>query len=381
MRLLRRACVLSANVDPASLTPNQLTDWAVLPGWLGEDDREHASRFQTMNHLLRETGQPERITIAAFFAAERALREGAWGRADALFREAIEVSDTCGVRDDTSMARLACLVARRGDVTTTMSLLATCREGLRGSSPWNAHWLEVAEGALALTIGRHEHAVAVLSPLRDLPFVGRGARDAIANGLVDLIESLVALGNLDAARSATQDLARRLDGVVDPYGPAIIARSRALLDDGHADAHFDEALAHLSRTTEVFETARTHLLLGEHLRRTRRPRQSREHLAQALAVFEQLRATHWADRARRELAASGERTSPRPQSSAGATESLTPQEARVALAASDGLTNAEIATTLFLSVKTVEFHLGRVYRKLGVRSRGGLARALASHGL
>jgi DNA-binding CsgD family transcriptional regulator len=377
--LLRRACVLSADMDPSSLPANQLTDWAVLPGWLGEDDREHAARFQTMNHLLRETGQPEKVVPAAFFSAERARREGAWGRAEALFREAIDVSASCGIPDHTSTVRLACLLAYRGD-PVTMSLLDSSREGLRASSLWNALWIEAAEGALALTTGRPGQAVAVLSPLRDLPFVGRGARDAIAGGLVDLIESLVALEDLEAARTATEDLTRRLDGVVDPFGPAMVARSRALLDDGQADTHFAEALEHLGRTTEVFETARTHLLLGEHLRRTRRPRDSREPLGRALAVFEQVRAPHWADRARRELAASGERTSPRPER-AGAQESLTPQEARVALAASDGLTNAEIATTLFLSVKTVEFHLGRVYRKLGVRSRGGLARAMAAQGL
>jgi DNA-binding CsgD family transcriptional regulator len=366
-------------VDPSSLTANQLTDWAVLPGWLGEDDREHASRFRTMDHLLRETGQPEKVVPAAFFSAERARREGAWGRSEALFREAMEVSASCGIPDHTSMVRLACLMAYRGD-PDSMGLLDSCREGLRAWSPWMAHWIESGEGALALTTGRPAHAVAVLSPLRELPFVGRGARDAIASGLVDLIESLVALEDLDAARTATEDLARRLDGVVDPFGPAMVARSRALLNDGHADAHFAEALALLGRTTEVFETARTHLLLGQHLRRTRRPRESREPLARALAVFEQVRAPNWAERARRELAASGERTSPRAEHS-GAQEQLTPQEARVALAASDGLTNAEIATTLFLSVKTVEFHLGRVYRKLGVRSRGGLARALASQGL
>src|SRR5512139_2390878 len=97
-----------------------------------------------------------------------------------------------------------------------------------------AHWIEAAEGAFALTTGRHAHAVAILSPLRDLPFVGRGARDAIAGGLVDLIESLVALEDLDSARTATEDLARRLDGVVDPFGPAMVARSRALVNDGNA---------------------------------------------------------------------------------------------------------------------------------------------------
>ena len=141
---------------------------------------------------------------------------------------------------------------------------------------------------------------------------------------------------------------------------------------------FEQALSDLARTTEVFETARTNLLFGEHLRRTRRPRESRAPLTLALHAFEGVGAPHWADRARRELSASGQRVEPRTERTG---VELTPQEARVALAVAEGLTNAEVAQQLFLSVKTVEFHLGRVFRKLEVRSRGGLARALAARGM
>ncbi|MCU0284543.1 MAG: helix-turn-helix transcriptional regulator, partial [Candidatus Nanopelagicales bacterium] len=117
---------------------------------------------------------------------------------------------------------------------------------------------------------------------------------------------------------------------------------------------------------------------GEHRRRTRRLRDAREPLTAALEVFEAVGAPPWAERARRELAAAGARV-PAPQPAPGV--ELSPQETRVALAVADGCTNAEVADLLFLSVKTVEFHLSSVYRKLGVRSRGGLAKALvASHG-
>jgi DNA-binding CsgD family transcriptional regulator len=189
----------------------------------------------------------------------------------------------------------------------------------------------------------------------------------------------VASGELRSAASAAEDLAGRLDGVVDPLGLAFVARCRALVNDdpGTADALFAEALQEHERTADAFERARTLLLRGEQLRRSRRPRLAREPLAQALDTFQRLRTPDWAARARRELSATGERLAPRPEG--GAVE-LTPQESRVALAVADGLTNAEVAQQLFLSVKTVEFHLGRVYRKLDVRSRGGLARALAAQG-
>lgn len=127
-------------------------------------------------------------------------------------------------------------------------------------------------------------------------------------------------------------------------------------------------------TVEVFQTARTELLLGKHLRRSRQPREARAPLRRAVEVFDRLDARTWAERARRELEAAGERPT-----TAAEPVPLTPQELRVAEAVGDGLSNAEVAAALFLSVKTVEFHLSRVYRKLGLRSRGGLARALRQH--
>ena len=117
------------------------------------------------------------------------------------------------------------------------------------------------------------------------------------------------------------------------------------------------------------------LCYGERLRRLRRPRDAREHLHEALETFERIGARPWAERARAELRASGERLRRR---GTAAHEQLTPQELQVSLAAADGLTNKEIGARLFLSPKTVEFHLSRTYRKLDVSSRVELARLLAS---
>ena len=117
------------------------------------------------------------------------------------------------------------------------------------------------------------------------------------------------------------------------------------------------------------------LCYGEWLRRRRRRRDSREHLHGALETFERIGALPWAERARAELRASGERLRRR---GPAAHEQLTPQELQVSLAAAEGLTNKEIGARLFLSPKTVEFHLSRAYRKLDVNSRVELARLLAS---
>lgn len=380
--LLRRARDASAGVDPRSLSLDQVVAWATIPGWLAEVDSEHAERFAQMDQVLRMTRQPQAIALAAFFSAERARREGHWGRAEALLHESIDVLAATGQQDIVGQARLACLLAARGDEAEVLRLSRAAQEPLGVRSPWSGMWLTQAQGALHLALGRPDQAVQVLAPVREVPFVGRGARDSIAACLVDLVESHAALGDVASAAAAAEDLQRRLDGLLDPLGRAFVARCRALVSGPDAaDAMFSAALDEHAATAEEFEAARTRLLIGEHLRRTRRPREARDPLGRALAVFERVGAEPWARRARRELAATGERrTTPSPDAGAPQ-ESLTPQEVRVAFAVADGLTNAEVAQLLFLSVKTVEFHLSRVYRKLDVRSRGGLARALAARGL
>ena len=128
------------------------------------------------------------------------------------------------------------------------------------------------------------------------------------------------------------------------------------------------------QTPDRFETARTRLAYGERLRRTRRRVLAREQLRNALDTFERLGARLWAERARAELAATGTTLRRR---DATAPEALTPQELQIALLLTGGKTTREAAAALFLSPKTVEYHLRHVYEKLGLHSRDELARALA----
>jgi DNA-binding NarL/FixJ family response regulator len=136
--------------------------------------------------------------------------------------------------------------------------------------------------------------------------------------------------------------------------------------EGEFAAHFEAALAHLARTHDTFETARTRLSYGERLRRARRRGEARRQLAAALEVFDRLGATPWSQRALAELGAGGEVVGRRDES---VRHRLTPQEVQIALALAQGQTIREAAAKLYLSPKTVEYHLRNVYGKLEIRSR------------
>jgi DNA-binding CsgD family transcriptional regulator len=160
-----------------------------------------------------------------------------------------------------------------------------------------------------------------------------------------------------------------------PLLSGTISRSspKLLTEDGRAEHAFQEALGHLEHTPAAVELARAHLHYGQWLRRSKRKRDARRELRAAYDMFDQMGAEAFAARAATELSAAGERTPPR---TATTTFDLTPQEARVAGLAVDGVTNNQIAAELFISPRTVEYHLRKVFRKLGVSSRSQLARHL-----
>jgi len=140
------------------------------------------------------------------------------------------------------------------------------------------------------------------------------------------------------------------------------------------EAHFQHALTLHARGEVVFQHARTHLCYGERLRRARRRRDARAQLRAAIEIFDRLDARPWTDRAQAELRATGETITDPGQ----AHQRLTPQELQIALLVAQGQTNAEVGRAIFLSTRTVEYHLSRAYRKLGVATRTELASRLAS---
>jgi DNA-binding CsgD family transcriptional regulator len=151
-----------------------------------------------------------------------------------------------------------------------------------------------------------------------------------------------------------------------------VARCRALLADGpEAEAEFQLALTLHGNRGNLFEKARTQLLYGEFLRRERRRGDARDQLRSALEVFERMRAEPWAERARTELRATGETARKRDPSTF---DDLTPQELQIARLVAEGNSNKEVAAQLFLSPRTVEYHLRKVFTKLGIGSRAELIR-------
>ena len=167
-----------------------------------------------------------------------------------------------------------------------------------------------------------------------------------------------------------------MPGNANPPPAARAARCQGILATGDFDDFFQEAIRLHERSDVVFQHARTLLAYGERLRRARRRRDARVQLRAAAEIFGRLDARPWAERARAELRASGETMSGTGHNG----EQLTPQELQIALLVMQGRTNAEVGRAVFLSTRTVEFHLSRAYRKLGVASRTELTRRLASAG-
>jgi DNA-binding CsgD family transcriptional regulator/tetratricopeptide (TPR) repeat protein len=208
------------------------------------------------------------------------------------------------------------------------------------------------------------------------------AEQACSNGdlgyadwsLAELILAAVRTGNQERAAGALQQLSARAHDSQSEWALGVAARCRALLsDETQAEHLYGEAIERLGRTRILVELARTHLQYGEWLRRQRRKLKAREHLRTAHEMFTSMGNDVYAGRAARELLATGQRV-PRP--GVETASDLTAQEAEVCRLAAEGSTNAEIAARLYISASTVDYHLRKSFRKLGIRSRAQLARRL-----
>jgi DNA-binding CsgD family transcriptional regulator len=193
-------------------------------------------------------------------------------------------------------------------------------------------------------------------------------------GLVELIEAAARSGKTELAGDALGRLSQTTAASGTDWALGIEARSRALLTDGEAaETLYRQAIESLERTRVRVELARAHLLYGEWLRRERRRLDAREQLRHAYKLFTEFGMEAFAGRARVELEATGEHARKR---TADTRDDLTPQEAQISRLAADGATNQEIAAQLFISPSTVDYHLRKAFRKLGVKSRTQLARRL-----
>jgi DNA-binding CsgD family transcriptional regulator len=321
-------------------------------------------------------GAPTILVPVLCLRSDVAFRTGDWIPAYADAAESLRLARETGQLAFHSLAFLARVEAARG-------LEADCRahaeEALEhaerdgvGAATTYARW---ALGLLALGLGRMSEAIEQLEEVARLVDEHEMRQPLEVPWAQDLVEAYARSGSrVDAsrvlARLQAQAESTRLSSAL-----AAASRCRGLLadDSGFATA-FEEALVFHERTRTPFERARTELCFGEVLRRSRRRSDARRHLRAALDTFERLDAAPWAARARAELAAAGEVASPRDEEW---TRLLTPQELQLSMIVGRGATNKEAAAALFISPKTVEAHLHRIYVKLGIRSRTELAGLLA----
>ena len=250
-------------------------------------------------------------------------------------------------------------------IEASMSVVVARGEGLGLSS------IEWASAMLYNGLRRYEDARAAAQQVREYP------HDRMFSWVLpEFIEAAARSGRAEGADDALKRLAESTRASGTDWALGIEARSRALLSDGEAAEYlYREAIQRLGRTRIRFELARAHLLYGEWLRRENRRIDARERLRTAHEMFSTMGAEAFAERAARELLATGEKARKR---TADTRDQLTAQETQIAELARDGHSNPEIGAQLFISPRTVEYHLHKVFTKLEISSRNELQRVLPS---
>lgn len=354
---------------------------SAMPANLLGDFETAARRYRQAAGDLRATGAFGELPLVLQLLSQSLMLGGDLVGADTASGEGLRLARDTGQLTPVcvQLATQAQVAAVRGQEDDARRLATESLElaGVRGL-PWaaaNALW---ALGLLELGAGRPEVALTHLERMvAGTPITGH--RVAGVYSTPDRAEAAVRSGNPEAAAAALESLslwAEHLDAAVPS---AWLARVRGLVaDDDSAEGHFETALALHARSPQPLSQARTQLDYGEWLRRARRRVEAREQLRAALEAFESVGARPWAERARTELRATGLRNTRTRGAGAGADakQQLTPQELHIATLVSSGVTNRDVAAKLFLSPRTVEYHLHKVFGKLGISSRHELASTL-----
>jgi DNA-binding CsgD family transcriptional regulator len=247
---------------------------------------------------------------------------------------------------------------------------ATIKQSTAGGQGIGVVTAQWAAAVLYNGLGRFEEAASAAGHV----IANAGPTALYLWALPEHVEATARSGDTEVARHSLERLAETTQPAGTDYAIGMEARSRALLSDGAAaEQLYRQAIDHLGRTTLRPELARAHLLYGEWLRREGRRIDARDQLRMAYDLFFAIGMEAFAERARRELLATGEHVRKR---SVETQDQLTPQETQIARLAGDGRTNPEIGAQLFLSRRTVEWHLRKVFDKLQVRSRRELPAAL-----
>jgi len=352
--------------------PTWVHGWQLC--WSGDVDRAR-DLFQEVLSVVKARNDAAREAEALWFLSLLESRAGNWEEADRYTSESLDLWTQLGRVIPPYEFPAAIIAAHRGRIgdARARSQRAVARaeaEGIgigQSGHSWVLGFVELSAGdaAAALPYLRRSYVLRnafMLEPAQRLE-------------LGDLLEALIAVGELDEADDVLTTWQERAAALDRAWALAILARSRGLLfaacgDLQGAFASFERALAEHDRSTDPFQRARTLLALGRTQRRAKRRRAARTALEEALTAFERLGAPLWSEQARAELARIGGR--------APAGGELTEGERRIAGLVAEGRTNREVAAALFLTEHSVETALTRVYRKLGVRSRTELAHLLAA---
>jgi len=373
--LFRRAI---AKLRAGDLSPQEGLRWlglgCVAAADLFDDQAQYALVIR-MVQLARDHGALTALPVA--LNNQGVYAEVAAGRFDAAracFAEASDISAATGnpgVVGTAGVAELYELVWRGREADARRVAAAVVGEATSadrgGQSITAQHCLAVLELGLGNYQAALQYALGVYED--DAPVLG-------SNVLPNLVEAAARCGETEIAETALGRLAERALAAGTPLAFGLLARSRALLaSDADAERLYEQAIEHLKACPSAPQLARAYLVYGEWLRRRRRRRDAREQLRTAHEMFTSMGAEAFAERARIELLATGERARPR---TADTADELTPQEAQIARLVSQGDSNRDIAAQLFLSPSTVDYHLRKVFRKTGVTSRTQLARTMTA---
>jgi DNA-binding CsgD family transcriptional regulator len=331
------------------------------------DDEGHRRCFQRVLSGARDRGAAVSVLYALPRLAFADHISGQWNRVRDSADEAVVLAIATGQPPlaATSLAWLTMLAALRGEDTydARRNRLEEAQRGPLGVLTDPVHDLACwSAGIQAAHDGDAAGALHELSKLHVHPLVRMAAYDRF--------EAAVRAGQTELAQSWVEELSGFAEATGWPWADAAVSYGRALLADAaDASSWFETALAHHAGANRPYERARTHLAYGELLRRNQRRVDARPHLRAALALFEDLGATPFATRAAQELRASGETARKRDPSTLTA---LTPMELQVAQLVGQGMSNKEVAAQLWISPRTVAFHLRGAFSKLGLTSRGEL---------
>jgi DNA-binding CsgD family transcriptional regulator len=368
--------VLSRALD-AFVRDRHQTRWGRRWLWLGwpvanevwDDGAWHALTTWAVR-VTRDEGELTLLPSALLYRAGVHVFAGEFAAASELIEEATAISRTIGVTPHTQVAPV--LAAWRGDEARASELIESAVADASARGEGRAITLaECARAALYNGLARYEDALDAAERACEYEDLGLAGWS-----LVELIEAASRCGRRDVAAPALRRLEERTGAAGTDFALGMRAFARALLTDD-AEALYREALERLGGVVVATMLGRAELLYGEWLRREGRRVDARVQLRAAYERFSDMGAEGFAERARRELAATGERARRR---SVETRDELTAQEAQIARLAADGLTNAEIGAQLFISYRTVEWHLKKVFAKLDIKSRKQIGEALSAGG-